>query len=1459
MKKLKHIVNWVVWSLLALYVLLMVAIHLPFVQSFMGKKTASLIAEELGTEVTVKRVELGFLNRLILDDVLIYDQQEKEMVRVGRLSVKMDVLPLLEGRVSISSAQLFGAHLNLYKTDSLSAPNYQFALDSLASSDSTSQSSLNLRINSLIVRHSSVNYDQHDIPQTPGQFNAQHLHLNDISAHVIMKCLQDDSLNINVKRLAFNEQSGLTVNKLALHFEANNNQALLEDFLLQTPHSTLTIDNTIASYEKERINETLRFETGIHTTPLTVNELSCLVPELGTFDQQLAIDANVKGTAKDIQCTRLQITSSDHSLALNASGRVWQLDQQPAWNLHLNQFDVSNALLAQCQTAFPEIPEQLKKLNNISIKGVANGEGTKAIQTQGTLTTDKGNIALHLSIDSLQQFRAQADAENIELGQLLDDEELGLLTADVQMKGSMENFTADGNAKVLQYKGYTYKDIALNATYNHGDISGKIKVDDPNIKTDIEGQLTRSKKTAIKLMGYIRNLHPKALNLSNQWGDARFSATIDADFTASNLNDAEGSIDIDDFVMEALDSIGTTYRLDNLHALSGYEAGTHFLKINGDMGEADIRGTFDWNTLAQSLVNYTASILPTMPGLPQKRQHTDNHFVANIKLTDTNWMNRLFGIPVNILRPLSLQATIDDPHKQVNVKGSLPLFSYEGKRYRDALVDISTKHDTLKYNVDLTKEMDDGSVLDLNVNGQAADNQLLASLRWRNDPSSGDSLLAMRGIINTTTQLYNNEQGNPEAHIRILPSRMMVRGTQWSLEPCDVLFTSDKLTVDHFSLYHGDQHLIIDGIASSSPTDSIIVDMNQLEVAYILDLVNFHSVSFEGLATGKAYAKQLFDDFSAWADLKVEQFRFEQGHMGTLLASAEWNKADKQIDIHAVANDIGDTHTYINGYVSPVRNDINLDIRAEGTSLDFCNSFTESFLRDLIGNAYGRVVLSGLLSDLDLTGQVVADGQATVKSLNTTYYLERDTITLVPNDIRFDHCIIKDRYGHQAQLTGGIHHDHLSDITFDMDVVADNLLAYDFPEFGDDIICGTVFASGTADLHGRPGEVTINCNATPQPNTVFAYNATNPDAISQQEFITWGTRSEHDKGDTLTIARPTESNSLAGATNVYINFSINATPSSTLRVLMDANTGDYITLNGDGAIKATYYNKGPFHMFGTYTVERGTYGITIQNIIKKNFTFQEGGSIVFGGDPFDANLNLQAQYTVNGVSLSDLNLGNSFSNNTVRVNCLMNIQGTAGAPRVEFDFELPTVNSEENQMIRSLITGQQEMNQQVLYLLGIGRFYTQGTNNAQSQQYGQTELAMQSFLSGTVSSQINEVLSQVIKSDDWNFGANISTGNEGWHNAEYEGLISGRMLNNRLLINGQFGYRDNATQATPSFIGDFDIRYLLNPNGTLAIKAYNQTNDRYFTRSSLNTQGIGFIMKKEFDSLGDLFRHRKKR
>mgnify|MGYP002988887716 FL=1 len=187
--------------------------------------------------------------------------------------------------------------------------------------------------------------------------------------------------------------------------------------------------------------------------------------------------------------------------------------------------------------------------------------------------------------------------------------------------------------------------------------------------------------------------------------------------------------------------------------------------------------------------------------------------------------------------------------------------------------------------------------------------------------------------------------------------------------------------------------------------------------------------------------------------------------------------------------------------------------------------------------------------------------------------------------------------------------------------------------------------------------------------------------------------------------------------------------------------------------------------------------------------------------------------------LSDLQLGQSFKRNNIRVNCLMDINGTPESPQVTFGLDLPTLSADAQQMVRSVINSQEDMNQQVLYLLAVGRFYTQGANNAlqEQQAQSQTSLAMQSLLSGTLSQQINSVLSNVVRSDNWSFGANISTGDEGFNNAEYEGLLNGRLLNNRLLINGEFGYRDNAATDNASFIGDFDIRYLFTPTGSLAV------------------------------------------
>ena len=115
------------------------------------------------------------------------------------------------------------------------------------------------------------------------------------------------------------------------------------------------------------------------------------------------------------------------------------------------------------------------------------------------------------------------------------------------------------------------------------------------------------------------------------------------------------------------------------------------------------------------------------------------------------------------------------------------------------------------------------------------------------------------------------------------------------------------------------------------------------------------------------------------------------------------------------------------------------------------------------------------------------------------------------------------------------------------------------------------------------------------------------------------------------------------------------------------------------------------------------------------------------------------------------------------------------------------------------------------------------------------------------------MLSNVINNNNWNFGTNFSTGEDGWTDMEVEGILSGQLLNNRLLINGNFGYRENQMMNTnTNFVGDFEAEWLVNSSGNIRLKAYNETNDRSYIRTNLTTQGIGIIFRKDFDRWSEL-------
>ena len=1427
MKKFKHICNGIIWTLIVLYLLLIVLMHLPSVQTFLGKEVAEALADKFGTKVEVGKVNLGFFNRIIIDDVMMYDQQGDSLIYASRLSAKIDYMAATQGKISVSSAQIFGLRANLYRQTAKSPANFQFVLDSLASKDTTQHKPLDLHIGSLIIRRGAIAYNQRDVAPRSGIFSPQHIRVSELSSHILLNHVTDNSIDLLLKKLSFKDESGFKLQSLHFKLQADRQKATLKEFRLLMPRSELVLDDLMATYRfegKRFIPESLHFEGGIQQSKITFADVASLVPALRHFDDAVFVSSRFSGTAKSISVPSLNLRTGSGSINLQARGSYSHASSHPAWNADIANLNLSPAgveFLAENLGSKVKIPKEIQRLGTIHLTGKAKGY-EKVLSAKGNIETDAGNISLQ-AVKNDDRIKASVDTRGVNLGRILDNRKLGTVVAKIDAHGSMKHIFAKGNIARFDYGNYDFHNIEIDGDYDMKALRGTASIADPNVNLSVKGDYHLGSRL-YALDAAINHLRPTVLGMK--------------------MHDP-------------------SYSLDNISISANNKGKEGHLDVEAPFVSLYARGQYDLTTIYGSIMRLVADKLPTIPGISKHAAKGYNDFTLQANITSAEVLQRMFGLPLSLSLPVHINGNISDAEKNVNLYINAPNFSWDGSAFHDANIELNTIGDSLRMEARISQGLPYEKAPVYRLRAAAADNNLSTLLYYANQSSK----LPITGKIDARTQFFTSDNGATGVHVTVNPSEIMLGEKKWLLNPADIIYRKNELTVDMLNFSHGDQHIIINGKATPQATDSIVADLKDVDVAYILNLVNFHSVDFAGKASGKAVVKSIFQTPEAYANLDVKDFVFENGPLGTLHAKAAYDNQEGQINIDATAEDGPEHLTVINGYVSPKRNYIDLGIEAHNTSLKFMENFCGSFLNNVEAWCKGKLNVVGDLKNINLVGDVVAHGRMHMKQLGTDYTFNHLRAHAIPDDIQFEGDSIYDshyngKHSHFALIRGGIHHKHLTRLSYDLDIDANNFLGFDTHEFGDDTFYGTVFATGTVGIHGKSGETIIDIDATPEPHSIFVYNVASPDAISAGSFIHWNDATPY-------IYRPyspdsdknkKKDSSSNFSSDMRINFLVNTNPNLTLKLMMDDQTGDYITLNGNGVIRANYYNKGGLDMFGNYVVDHGQYKLTIQNIIKKDFDFQPGGTIAFGGDPYNAPLNLQAKYTVNGVPLSDLNIGRSFSSNNIRVDCLMDITGTPGAPKVDFSMDLPTVNSDAKQMIYSVINSQEEMNQQVLYLLGIGRFYTQTKNNQTSEdasQQSQTSLAMQSLLSGTISQQINNVLSSFVNSSNWNFGANISTGNEGFNNAEYEGILSGRLLNNRLLFNGQFGYRDNAN-ATQSFIGDFDLRYLIFPNGNLSIHVYNQTNDRYFTRNSLNTQGVGLIMKKDFFNLRDLLGIKKK-
>lgn len=1467
-KGLKYTVRILVGTLLGVYLGIIVLLNIPYVQSKLSVFVAKELESVLNTEVSVGRVDMGLLNRIIVEDVMLHDQKGEEMLKVARLSAKFRLIPLFNGRIIINSVQLFGFTVNLNRETPESAPNFQFVLDALASKDTVkTQTNLDLRINSVLIRRGRVSYNVLSEPETPGQFNAHHLAVKNLAATVSLKALRSDTLNAAIRRVSFDEQCGFSLQKFAMKVVANNKALNINNFSLELPNSTLSMDSLTVRYdslpELSRMAGNVSYK-GKLNAEVVLKDIAPFVPALSRFDDPLSLRLDFSGKGKNLDCHALRLTDGRDVMVLGEGSIAnWDAGRDMYIFGKLANVNISNEGIRNLMTNLTgKVPPILQRLDFVRLSGEVAGY-LHDLTVTGLLRSGVGMVKadVMMSVDEKggRSYSGSVASADLNLGKLLNQEQkFGMVDFNVELKGfNYKNRYPESYIKGIvssfEYSNYRYENIALDGVYKNGGFNGSLALDDENASVWIDGSFNTAQAVPdFNLKAVIRNFRPHDLHLSKQFEDTGISLNLKADFSGKSIDDVNGHITLDSLRVDAPE--GRDYFLDKLTVTAGQVNGEKELRITAPFMTGVVRGDYSYHTIPASILQTVQRYIPSLLTLQENMPETHNNFMFDIRVTDAEFFAKLFQLPLELRLPVTLKGYLNDCDEKIRVEGHFPEFKYNNAHYDSGVLLCENPSDQFKCSFRTGMLMNSGAMLNLSVDALAKDNQLETTINWGNNTN-----VTYGGKFAAVTRFFKTEGKRPilQANIDIQPTKVVLNDTVWNIHPSHIAVDSGRVFIDNFLFEHKDQHLRIDGKLTKKETDSCRVDLQNINLQYVLDIVRFDDVQFGGLVSGKVNLKSVMKDPVMRTRLNVHNFALNNALLGEADIKGEWDKELGGVRLEAQIEEKNLSATHVTGYVSPKMKGLDLMIKADSTNIGLIQPFVEGIFSEIKGRVNGFVRLYGDFKHLDLEGEVRAKIDTKVDVLNTYFQIRDDSVHISSGELAFNKVHMYDREGNSGVVNGYLHHTKLKNLMYHFNIQGNNLLMYDTREAGEMPFYGKVYGTGNVVLDGGNNAMTVDVALTTGRNTSFTYVTGVTNAAASNQFITFVDKTPkrvHDNVETNLYhhANVKQDKEEEGPPmDLRINMMIDATPSATMKIILDPASGDNITATGSGNLQVNFYNKGDFRMFGSYIINQGMYKLSMQEVIRKDFLLKSGGSVTFTGDPYLANLDLQAVYTVNSASLSDLGVGATTTQggqSTIKVNCLMNLTGSLSNPDIKFDLELPTVNEEDRELVRSATSTEEQMNTQIIYLLGIGKFYTYDYANG-----NQSSNATSSLAFSTLSGQLNNMLSQWMDNKNWNIGANLSTGEKGWTDVEAEAVLSGRLLNNRLLINGNFGYKDNA-MANTNFVGDFEAIWLLTQNGDWRLRGYNQTNDRYYMKSTLTTQGIGIMYKKDFNKWNDLFR-----
>ncbi len=1434
------------------------------VQTYTSQKIANYLSEQTKTPITIEGVNISPFKSIVLKGVYVEDYRKDTLIYIGSLKAKIDSFNLKKHKIYINKLTLNKAYVNLY-ADKDRNFNYNVFLDSLNSetkekTESNNQKSWDISVANIDLENSQFAYRTANRKPQDFGMNYDDIYVTDLDLEARNIKLIGDSLDLQLQHLDCIEKSGFELKDFNAKTWITGQQWGLKDVKIVSAHSKLIAKHLYFNYETgknywQQFTKKMQLDFQFTSSRISFLDVAYFNRLLLGFRETGYLSGHVYGTVYDLKGRNIDIVYGENTILKGKfymNGLPYLKDaylEADFKELTTTISDIENIYIPGYQKEHFNLPENFDNLGLIHYNGKFNGFLNDFV-FYGDFNTDLGKLETDLLFKPITggnklNFKGDLSATNFNLGGLIEQEKVGNISLNVSVNGFTESSSAQGtmkgNISKVDFNNYEYKNLSLDGFFSNSRFDGQISIEDPNIGFDFKGNIDFS--TEIPTMKFSSHLHKaKLFPLHLNWKDpkAELSLSMVANFAGNAFDNANGIIEISD--TQYANSLGE-FILKKFTINSFSSPSFKRIILNSDISDAKVEGNYEVAKLISSITNIAYSYLPAYaPDKEFVNTDTTNQFKFSLELKETEPITKLLFPKIKLATNTSLNGKINAKEQEIEMHFRSPKLSFENKSFKELKIDLSTdnKELVLKGRTNELRFSDNFRIYNLSKKIIASDNKVQLSLLWNNwDAVTYSGFISAEGQVKKSVK-----SNNPVWDINLLPSTLIMADSIWNIPESHFVVDSTSYEIDNFRISRKNQYFGLDGKISNNPNDSINFQIENIRLKNLNDLTRKQNIGIDGTVRGYVELSDFYGNRLSNSNIILEDLALNNDTLGNFYLHSDWNKAAKELSFSSYTDYKSHKELEVIGSYFPEQNSLNMNIQIEEMRLNLLNPYFQETISNIQGKASGNLHIEGSPDNLISIGKLKLDNAAlTVNELQTSYTCN-DSIQITPNEFRFQNFKFYDENKNKATIFGVISHKQFSNFDLDLAVNTFTFNILDTKITDNDLFYGQAYVTGVTQLFGPVNDLDIQIIAKTDKNTKLYVPLNNSSDIEENDFITFVNTNYHSKNSIDEEYKI----DLAG---IRMNCDLEITPETDIQIIMDSKIGDVLKARGTGNLKLEIDTKGDFKIYGDYTIDKGSYLFTLQNIFSKKFNLSNGGNIKWAGDPYDATVNINAMYPVK-TTLYDLLLNTPYVDNTkkIPVQCNMNLSQKLSNPNIKFSIDFPTLDQQTQSILEGLFIDEDEMTKQILSLLVLNRFYTPEHLRSTDPDFENknSSYAVGVTTSELLSNQLSNWLSQI--SNDFDIGVSYRPG-DNLTRDEVELALSTQIFDNKVTINGNVG-TSNSQNRDNDIVGDFDVNIRLDKKGKLQLKAFTRSNEYLVYEDSRNTQGIGIFYKEEFNTLSGL-------